>query len=50
MLGQPQSYVSKCERGERRLDVFELEAFCRHCGISLSDFVVSLKEPNPESQ
>jgi len=28
-LGKPQSYVSKIERGERRLDVAELSGFCR---------------------
>lgn len=28
-LGRPQSYVSKCESGERRVDVVELEAFAR---------------------
>ena len=26
-LKKPQSYVSKCETGERRVDVVELEAF-----------------------
>ena len=28
-LGQPQSYVAKCESGARRVDVFELEEFAR---------------------
>ncbi|MBL8122635.1 MAG: helix-turn-helix transcriptional regulator [Blastocatellia bacterium] len=27
-LGQTQSFVSKVERGERRLDIVELRAFC----------------------
>jgi transcriptional regulator with XRE-family HTH domain len=29
LLGKPQSYVSKCESGERRVDVVELQAFAR---------------------
>ena len=27
-LGQTQSFVSKVERGERRIDIVELRAFC----------------------
>lgn len=34
-----QSFVSKCERGERRLDIAELRAFCQAIGIPLDDFV-----------
>lgn len=37
-LGLPQSYVSKYESGERRLDTLELRAVCRVAGIQLSDF------------
>ncbi len=28
-LGEPQSWVSKCERGEHRLDVVELWKYCQ---------------------
>lgn len=38
-IGQTQSYVSKYESGEQRLDLIELEAVCNAVGISLSDFV-----------
>lgn len=37
-LGETQSFISKCERGERRLDVVELRAFCRAFGLSLTAF------------
>jgi transcriptional regulator with XRE-family HTH domain len=38
-IGETQSFVSKCERGERRLDVVEVRAFCRAFGVSFSTFV-----------
>ncbi|MBX7165945.1 MAG: helix-turn-helix domain-containing protein [Pirellulales bacterium] len=38
-LGEQQSFVSKCERGERRLDVVQLRVFCRALGMSLAEFV-----------
>lgn len=43
-LGQGQSFVSKYERGERRLDVVELNAVCQAIGISLVEFVQSLEK------
>ena len=42
-LGQTQSFVSKCERGERRIDIVELRAFCQAIGISLTDFILQLE-------
>ena len=42
-LDQPQSFVSKYESGERRLDVLELRQVCRELGISLEQFVVRLE-------
>lgn len=38
-LGQTQSFISKVERGERRLDVVELRAFCIALDVSFSSFV-----------
>jgi len=34
-----QSWISKCERGARRLDVVELEIWCDALGVSLPDFL-----------
>ncbi len=33
------SFVSKCESGERRVDVVELAAFCKLYGVDLVDFL-----------
>ena len=42
-LGQPQSYVSKYESGERRLDILELRQICNALGISIEAFVRRLE-------
>lgn len=39
VLGMPQSFVSKYETGERRLDMVEVRAVCQSLGISLAAFV-----------
>lgn len=38
-LGQTQSYVSKYESGEQRLDLTEIEKICEAVNISLREFV-----------
>ena len=38
-IGQSQSYVSKYECGEQRLDLIELEAVCKAVGTPLTEFV-----------
>jgi ribosome-binding protein aMBF1 (putative translation factor) len=43
-LKQSQSFVSKCERGETRLDLVQLQAFCRCFGITLVEFVVEYQD------
>jgi transcriptional regulator with XRE-family HTH domain len=42
-LDRPQSFVSKVESGERRMDVLELREFCRGVGLSLETFVRKLQ-------
>ena len=37
-LGRPQSFVSKCESGERRVDFVELLAFSELYGVDLEFF------------
>lgn len=42
-IGETQTFVSKCERGERRLDVMELRMFCQAFDSSLKRFVAALE-------
>lgn len=39
ILDEPQSYVSKYESGEQRLDLYEIERICEALKISLLDFI-----------
>lgn len=43
-LNRPNSYVSKVESGEKRLDILELREYCGACGISMVDFVHGLEK------
>lgn len=38
-LNQPQSFISKYESGERRLDLIELRQICLAMEINLTDFI-----------
>lgn len=38
-FGAHASFVSKCESGERRIDVVELAAFCRVYRIPVAEFL-----------
>ncbi len=38
-LREPQSFVSKYESGERRLDLLELQQLCMALNLSLTEFV-----------
>jgi transcriptional regulator with XRE-family HTH domain len=46
-LDRPQSYISRCESGARRIDVFELEEFARVYGKPLLFFVESVMPESP---
>lgn len=50
MLGKPQSFVSKYETGERRLDVIEFAELCSALGVDatalLAD-VLATGSPDP---
>jgi transcriptional regulator with XRE-family HTH domain len=43
-LDRDQTYVSKCESGERRVDVVELSHFCKALGIPLYKFIKELEQ------
>jgi transcriptional regulator with XRE-family HTH domain len=42
-LGKPQSYISKCQSGERRVDIIELRAICEAMEIPLHKFTRQLE-------
>lgn len=42
-LGQTQSFVSKVERGDRRLDIVQLRSILLEFGVTLPDFVRQLE-------
>jgi transcriptional regulator with XRE-family HTH domain len=44
LLGETQSFVSKCERGERRLDIVEVRAFCNALAVPFPSFAIHLDE------
>jgi transcriptional regulator with XRE-family HTH domain len=43
-LETTQSIISKCERGERRLDVVELKAWCHALNIPLTVFIAEFEK------
>lgn len=49
-LEATQSFVSKVERGERRLDVIELRTWCHALGVSFSAFVSRLDRTLSETK
>ncbi|MEY3869377.1 MAG: helix-turn-helix domain-containing protein [Microcoleaceae cyanobacterium] len=43
-LETTQSIISKCERGERRLDIVELKTWCKALDIPLSVFIAEFEK------
>ena len=39
-IGKPQSYISKCESGERKIEAVELQEFANIYGVPASFFQV----------
>lgn len=42
-LGKPQTFISKSEIGERRIDFLETLDFCAACGVSVNQFIERLQ-------
>ncbi len=43
IINKPQSFISKYEIGERRLDIIEIKTICESLGYSLPEFVKKLE-------
>lgn len=43
-LSKPQSYVSKYESGERKLDLLEIRDVCHQCSLALPAFSSRLEQ------
>ncbi len=42
-LNVTQTFISKCERNERRLDIVELRSFCIAIGVEFTEFISGLE-------
>jgi len=42
-LNVTQVFISKCEGGQRRLDVIELRAWCTAMGVSTAEFISAVE-------
>ena len=43
-LGKPQTFVSKTELGERRIDFLETVEFCKACNVTVGQFLERLEK------
>jgi len=50
ILNVPQSYISKIETGERRIDLIELREICKALNSNLIEFVTMLEKELDEAQ
>ena len=41
-MDRPRTFITKCELGERRLDLLEWLNLCRACGVEPSSFLARL--------
>lgn len=44
LLNESQTFISKCERNERRIDVIELREFCVAMGVDFRSFIDALEQ------
>jgi transcriptional regulator with XRE-family HTH domain len=49
-LGKPQTFISKSEIGERRIDFLETLDFCAACGVSAGQFIERLQKGTSEAE
>jgi transcriptional regulator with XRE-family HTH domain len=50
ILNTPQSFISKIETGERRLDLIELKFITDALGVTLSEFILQFEKNINESK